>query len=182
MTSALGFPPPDETLRYWLLQSTTKIEALNRASTYLCALFITLLSYLQQVDDKIAAIGVSSDANLATKFRFLMTVGQTFSQQGAARKQFYNDVLQFADEVRLLFILCTALSSTTPASPKLSLSTINDAKGKSEYNLEQAVEELMKFLIPDFDALNDDTPVLILSFDEAHPLAEVQNDPMGLWS
>lgn len=41
----------------------------------------------------------------------------------------------------------------------------------------------MKFLIPDFEVMNADTPVLILSFDEAHPLADIREDPMmGRWS
>jgi hypothetical protein len=41
----------------------------------------------------------------------------------------------------------------------------------------------MKFLIPDFDIVNDNKPVLVLSFDEAHPLAEIQYNPdMGRWS
>ena len=69
-------------------------------------------------------------------------------------------------------------------SPKLSLATISDAGGKREYDLEQAAQALMEFLIPDFDVLNEHTPapVLVLSFDEAHPLAEVHDDPMGRWS
>jgi hypothetical protein len=109
LTSALGFPPPDTSVRDWLLRSSTKIEAFHRAGAYLCALFLTLLSYLQRIDDKIAAIGVSSNANLATKFRLLMTSGQTFSQQGAARMRFYDDVLELADKVRLLFLFSVLL-------------------------------------------------------------------------
>ena len=101
LTSALGFPPPDVSVRDWLLRSMTKTEAFSRAGAYLCALFVTLLSYLQQIDDKLTAIGLSSDANLPTKFRLLMTAGQTFTHQGAARTQFYGDVLKLADEVRL---------------------------------------------------------------------------------
>jgi hypothetical protein len=81
-----------------------------------------------------------------------------------------------------LQIWVPSLHSTTLASPKLSLATINDAKGKREYNLEGATKALMEFLILDFDLMSANTPVLILSFDKVHPLAEVQEDSMGWWS
>jgi hypothetical protein len=42
-----GFPPADEKVRDWLLQSETKPEAFTRAGAFLCALFVVLLDYLQ---------------------------------------------------------------------------------------------------------------------------------------
>lgn len=60
---------------------------------------------------------------------------------------------------------------------------MSDAKDTIEYNLQHAIEALMKFLIPEFDTVNYKKPVLVLSFDEAHPLAEIQNNPdIGQWS
>jgi hypothetical protein len=96
-------------VRDWLLQNTTKIEAFNRAGAYLCALFITLLRYLQNIDEHLAAIGVPPDGILPMKFRHIMTEGQEFSQQGTARRQFYADVLKLANKVGLLFLFSVLL-------------------------------------------------------------------------
>src|SRR5882757_8051534 len=101
---ALGFPPPDKDVRDWLLQSNTKMEAFTRAGAFLCALFVILLHYLQQIDAKLAAIGVSADFNsLAAKFRLFMTKDQTFSYQGPPRRQFYDDILRLARQVSYNF-------------------------------------------------------------------------------
>jgi len=76
LTSALGFPPPDSDVRDWLLQSKTKIEALTRAGAFLCALFVILLRYLNQINAKLAGYGLSADSgSLAAKFRLFMTKG-----------------------------------------------------------------------------------------------------------
>jgi hypothetical protein len=104
LTSALGFPPPDNDVRNWLLQSKTKIEALTRAGAFLCALFVVLLRYLKRINVELATIGLSADSgSLAAKFRLFMTTGQTFSYQGQPRRQFYDDVLRLADEVSSKF-------------------------------------------------------------------------------
>jgi hypothetical protein len=99
LTSVLGFPPSDGDVRDWLLLSKTKMEAFDRSCAFLCATFTILLHYLQKIDAELAAIGVSSDNSLAAKFRLLMTKNQTFSHQGPARRQFYADVLQLANQV-----------------------------------------------------------------------------------
>ena len=102
LTSALGFPPPDGDARDWLLLSKTKVEAFNRSCAFLCATFIILLRYLQEIDAELAFIDVSSVAavdSLAAKFRLLMTMNQTFSRQGPTRRRFYTDVLQLANKV-----------------------------------------------------------------------------------
>jgi hypothetical protein len=75
------------------------------------------------------------------------------------------------------------LPTKPPASPKLSFATISNAKDPIEYNLQHAIEDLIKFLIPTFNVVNDNKPVLVLSFDEAHCLAKSLDDPdVGRWS
>jgi hypothetical protein len=108
----LGFPPPDEDVRLWLLKGKTKIEAFTRAGSFLCALFVILLRYLQEIDAKIADILPHHERprTLEAKFRLLMTAGQTFCHQGQPRSQFYKDVLGLADEVYPLCFLFRQIS------------------------------------------------------------------------
>ncbi len=47
------------------------------------------------------------------------------------------------------------------------------------YNLKNELKSLMDFLIPGFDFMKNYQPALILSFDEAHALAKVED---GCWS
>ena len=79
------------------------MEAFKRSGAFLCALFVTLLHYLRQIDTKIAGIlapcGGECPKSLEGKFRLLMTTGQTFSHQGQPRRQFYTEVLDLAGRV-----------------------------------------------------------------------------------
>jgi hypothetical protein len=114
LTVALGFPPPDDDVRDWLLKGKTKMEAFTRAGAFLCALFVTLLRYLQQLDAEIADISTLAiderPKSLEAKLRLLMTAGQTFSRQGQPRRQFYEEVLDLADEVCLLCFIFRLIS------------------------------------------------------------------------
>ena len=80
------------------------MDSFTLAGAFLCALFVVLLRYLKQIDAKIADISpLPNDehpTSLAGKFRLIMTAGQTFSRQGLPRQQFYEEVLELADEVR----------------------------------------------------------------------------------
>jgi len=71
-----------------------------------------------------------------------------------------------------------------PSSPGLSFGTTRNAEGETvEYDLKEAIGKLMEFLIKDFDVLQEYTPVLIVSVDEAHPLTTTETDVIdGLWS
>ena len=71
-----------------------------------------------------------------------------------------------------------------PSSPGLSFSTVKDSKGNAiKHDLKDAMGKLMEYLIKDFDVLKDYPPALIISFDEAHPLAKTEKDLIdGLWS
>jgi hypothetical protein len=71
-----------------------------------------------------------------------------------------------------------------PSSPGLSFSTVKDVKGNAvKHDLKEAIGKLMEYLIKDFDVLKDYLPALIISFDEAHPLATTEKDDIdGLWS
>jgi hypothetical protein len=71
-----------------------------------------------------------------------------------------------------------------PSSPGLSFRTVKDAQGTTfKHGLKEAIGKLMEYLIPGFDVLNDYPPAVVLSIDEAHPLATTQKDEVdGLWS
>jgi hypothetical protein len=105
LTPALGFPPPDDDVRKWLLDAKTKI------GFYACwrVFMLVLLRSLQVIDAKMDDIsqlyGLERPQSLEGKFRLLMTAGQSFSRQGQPRRQFYHEVLELADEVwHLCFI------------------------------------------------------------------------------
>ena len=90
------------------------MDSFTRAGAFLCALFIILLRYLQAIDAQIADISpLPNDerpTTLASKFRLVMTAGQTFSRQGRPREQFYEEVLDLAEEVRLLCFMYRLIS------------------------------------------------------------------------
>ena len=71
-----------------------------------------------------------------------------------------------------------------PLSPGLLFDEVEDIEGNAvEYDLKDTVRLLMEYLIEDFDVLKDYLPALVLSFDEAHPLAKTEKDHIdGLWS
>lgn len=59
------------------------------------------------------------------------------------------------------------------------MSPIPDSQDNAKYSLKEAVNKLMEFLIPGFNVLRTYPPALIISFDEAHPLAKIEKGP---WS
>jgi hypothetical protein len=132
-----------------------------------------------------------------------MTLGQTFSQQGQRRREFYDGVLRIANDVCFLnIIVIEAIHQITlyqlwsppqpstpprkpmPASPGLSFNTVRSADGWDvRYDLKEELGKLMIYLIEGFNVLHDYPPAIILSFDEAHTLTEASTDDVdGLWS
>ena len=85
-------------MREWLLKSKSKTEAFTHARAFLYALFVILLRYLKEETN-------SDGKSLPSIFRFLMTTGQTFSEQGPKREQFYDEVIMHTNEVLLLLFL-----------------------------------------------------------------------------
>jgi hypothetical protein len=71
-----------------------------------------------------------------------------------------------------------------PSSPGLSFNKVKDVEGNTvQHDLKEAIRKLMEYLTKDFDVLKDYQPLLILSWDEAHPLAITETDSIdGLWS
>ena len=200
-----GFPAADEAVRDWFLRAKTKLEGFTRAGAFLCALFVTVLDYLRNIDERMAGIELRANEEQPNsneaKFRLLMTAGQTFSQQGQPRREFYDQVLRIADEVLSLIILkilylialyqlwlppepSTPPRKRMPSSPGLSFAVIQGSDGGDvRYDLKEELGKLMDYLIEDFDVLRDYPPAIILSFDEAHSLTVVEADNVdGLWS
>ena len=177
-----GFPAADENVRDWFLESKTKLEAFTRAGAFLCALFVAVLDCLRHIDDKIASIEPhpheDQPDSIAAKFRLLMTVGQTFSQQGQRRREFYDGVLRIANNVCFLdIIVIEAIHQTTlyqlwsppqpstpprkpmPASPGLSFNTVRGADGwEVRYDLKEELGKLMNYLIEGFNVLALEIP------------------------
>jgi hypothetical protein len=127
-----GFSAADENIRDWFLQSRTKFEAFTRAGAFLCALFVPVLDCLQHIDDKVAGIEPpphdDQPDSIAAKFRLLMTVGQTFSQQGRRRREFYDGVLHIANNVRFLdIVVIEAISSDHTLSALVTPATFHSS-------------------------------------------------------
>ena len=163
------------------------MEAFTRAHGFLHALFVTLLRCLKEIVTETAAISSVSDGeSLEAKFRHLMTVGQTFAHQGSRRKQFYENVLKLANEAhgyskKSLSPLTSP--STPPLSPQLSSRLNEDAAvDKAKQQLTEVVEPLMEFLLPGFNVMKTYPPALIISFDEAHPLAKIEDESWSRFS
>jgi hypothetical protein len=94
------------------------LEAFTRAGALLCVLFVAVLVCLRHIDDQIADIELppyeDQPDSIAAKFQLLMTVGQTFPQQGQRRQKFYDGVLRIANNVRFLDIfVIEAIHQTT---------------------------------------------------------------------
>ena len=169
MILRLGFPAADENVRDWLHQSKMKLEGFTRAGAFLCALFVTLLKYLRDIDGKLAGIELpvneEQPKSNEAKFRLLMTAGQTFHHQGQRRREFYDEVLRIADEVCSLILFefiyqitlhqlwsppvpSTPPRKPMPPSPGLSFSLIQGPDGGDiKYDLKDELDKLLKYLI-----------------------------------
>jgi hypothetical protein len=78
------------------------VEGFRYAGAFLCTLFIILLDYLQNLNLRMVSIRLQAhempDLNEG-KFWLLMTIGQTFFEQGESRHKFYDEVLHIAEQV-----------------------------------------------------------------------------------
>jgi hypothetical protein len=111
----IGYPPPDSKVRNWFTNPEfTPTQCDNRSSAFLTALFETTLDVIKEgilnaistspsltKAEKLSALGMFP-STLPEQFRQFMMVGQTFSTQGSLRIQFYDRVLERADEVDLV--------------------------------------------------------------------------------
>jgi hypothetical protein len=113
-TKWTGYPAPDFNVRDWFLKpGYSPQENDNRYGAFLTALFQVTLEVISHPDvqirqrisecpslkgDEKRAALQDYPASLAGQFRLFMTIGQTFSKQGALRIEFYDKVLRRADQ------------------------------------------------------------------------------------
>ena len=70
-----------------------------------------------------------------------------------------------------------------PSSPVLEFKAVTNAEGNvTVYELDKVIQKLMTFFIKDFNVLKDYPLTLIISFDEAHPLAMEEDGPWTKFS
>jgi hypothetical protein len=105
----LGFPGTDRRLRKFLMECDDSATAVLHMQAFLIALFRTTTDYLTSIDERLKEMGDSRGQCLSTiagKFRFLMSVGQGMTQEGATqgtpRQDFYDVVIRGARNVSIL--------------------------------------------------------------------------------
>jgi len=73
--------------------------------------------------------------------------------------------------------------STPPSTPPPSTPPVSHpSQDKANSDIRAAVNNLMKFLLPGFDVMKTYKLALIISFDEAHPLAKIEAGPWSRFS
>jgi hypothetical protein len=105
----LGFPGTDRKLTKFLMECDDSATAVLHMQAFLIALLQTTTDYLVTIDEKLKKIGDSRGQCLNTiagKFRFLMSVGQGMTREGAIqgtpRQDFYDVVIQRARNVSIV--------------------------------------------------------------------------------
>jgi hypothetical protein len=98
----IGYPPPDKNVRDWILKRVdSQASFLKRSHALYAALSEVTLKMLtdivknQEIDEAI---------DLAGAFRERMSHGQTFLSVGDTRRNFYDKVIESADQVNTTLI------------------------------------------------------------------------------
>lgn len=90
----LGYPPADDKLRDYLMAVASKNEAFDQAATFFEALFRHTLKTLQR-DYK----GLDY-TEVAMEFRKRMTQGQTMKSHNQYHREFYDEVIRVASQLK----------------------------------------------------------------------------------
>jgi len=106
-TIPLGFPPPDNDVRDFLMvverSSKDPYEASSsRARCFIKALFRTTIATINAFEEAGHTPiegSASTTANCIQKFRAFMSEGQTIHSSGPQRSEFYREVVKMAKEV-----------------------------------------------------------------------------------
>ncbi|OCH85212.1 hypothetical protein OBBRIDRAFT_839140 [Obba rivulosa] len=193
------YPPPDSTLRDWLLKKSAKatirrtskhhIDALaidnGRAFfyTFYAALFQTTARYIRKgirvaiekedtLDELQKSRALKSfPTSFAGQFRLFMSLGQTYHTQGILRRRFYQDVMEVADYLSLPHDIYSESDSGF---------SDEECSSKELYDhVKHAAEELIQVLV-DVGYLNSDDvnaedfwsfpPTIFVSFDGAESM------------
>jgi hypothetical protein len=105
-----GFPPPDGTLRSWILSGDISDQAVvsKRLHGLMYGLLTVTHSTLKVIGSEMTGLMIDSEENvikrqeaLADAFRKRMTEGQTFNVSNEYRENFYNKVIHSANDVSL---------------------------------------------------------------------------------
>jgi hypothetical protein len=119
-----GFPASDSQVRDWFKSqdSTPEVSGV-RSSAFITALLEKTLEVIKdpqaQIRDTISKLPSLTETTKADalrdypdtipeQFQFFMTIGQKYSKQGDLRIQFYNEVIQRADDVGSMLYPSTA--------------------------------------------------------------------------
>ena len=101
LLSMLGFPPGDTQVCEFLIRKPfDQLDAYKRCHAFLISLFRVTHDLLAEIADDIGDVSPTERQKiLASGFREYMNADQTFEKHGQKRTQFYNEVIQQANEV-----------------------------------------------------------------------------------
>ncbi|KAF8346723.1 hypothetical protein F5887DRAFT_1073392 [Amanita rubescens] len=163
-----GFPAADHTVREFFDKDTSQWGVYTRYAAFFTALFQQLKISFENIDSELAKHNIETTDSTASKFRFLMTQAQTYDAPNEYRKVFYEKVCQKAETLWFL--------DQRKDEPMTG--------GEGLLDVYRAAKDLVRFLEPSMadEQLKFLPPVIILAFDEAHQLTEVQGKAEEPWS
>ncbi|KAF8319201.1 hypothetical protein F5887DRAFT_378307 [Amanita rubescens] len=185
-----GYPPADHEVRDFLTKKGTEGESYRRACRFIDALFQHTDHILKKEFDPKLKI-----EEVACKFRMRMTEGQTMTMHNEFRRQFYQQVVQIAkgkltaaqpgSDTGPAYISPSTSENAIDDSPSTSKNTIDDSPSTSEDAIDDNSSQHYAF--PAAASCNklvrslrdrkpwssscQNYPLVILTFDEAHTLA-----------
>ncbi|KAK2459299.1 hypothetical protein APHAL10511_008684, partial [Amanita phalloides] len=174
-----GYPPADSSVRDYLTLSVSKAVAYNRASAFLQALFEHMAVTLRTFNE-------SSYVEFANEFRSRMTEGQSMKGHNQFRKNFYEAIINKAEQ--LLTQQSPASSQeTTPDAPRVS------TPSRSQFSPYKAFEDLTEIIpLPPEESKaqgkqkatphHESGPLVVLTFDEAHTITQRQLATNDEWT
>ncbi|KAM6504148.1 hypothetical protein JOM56_001091 [Amanita muscaria] len=193
-----GFPPGDHVVSKFLVHDPfTPDDASHRAQAFLISLFETTAKTVPNLDRMLRGKSVDADrpTSNAQKFRLFMSHGQTYSQTGKLRRNFYHQVIRRAetilklplqDDMEITESEDSSIDMTENEDSSIDMTeeclgspVINFIEEGKPLSLRQSALELVKILAPDMplttESLQSKPPLIILAYDEAHGLSFPKN-------
>ncbi|KAF8323573.1 hypothetical protein F5887DRAFT_1208074 [Amanita rubescens] len=190
-----GYPPADHEVRDFLTTKDTETRSYRRACCFVDALF--------QHTDYTLKMEFNSQwgiEEVAREFRIRMTAGQTMKVHNEFRREFYRQVIRIATETLRAGDVCLSLprrlkvshkvphpgSDTGPgyASPQTSEDALDYSffPAASCHKLVESLKAHSSSSPVKEKATEDDYPLVILAFDEAHTLTNRNETGYATWS
>jgi len=192
-----GYPPADHEVRIFLTKQDTEAESYRRACCFIGALFQHTDHTLEREFDSQWGI-----EKVAHEFRNRMTTGQTMREHNKFRRRFYHRVVRIAQKKLAAEVVCllylgymrrlnVSYKLLQPGSDRgpgyNSLPISKDAPDYPATSCRKLIESLKArkqhlSSSPVSGETEDDYPLVILAFDEAHTLTNREETGYARWS